>query len=681
MKTTNQYSYKTNAPPRQTRKACQALVLVALIGAGWNMAICRAAAPAAEQAPPPNVAGATAPNASDKGVQVLTRGPVHEAFAGMVTFNPEPGMVVPNAPPAAIEEVPPGERPTGNNVTWIPGYWAWDEERTDFVWVSGTWRALPPGRQWMAGYWGQTTEGYQWTSGYWADAAATETIYLPAPPATVESGPNVAAPSADYRWTPGNWAWNDDHYAWGPGYWARGRADWDWSPSHYVWTPRGYVYVGGYWDYPVNRRGSLFAPVYFDSGVYSQSGYAYSPSIAIDLAVFAEALFLRPHYNHYYFGDYYDNSYQQGGYLSAYAYQSKRFGYDPIYSHQRWEHRGDSGWDNSMAASYQYRRDNVNARPPRTWAAQQTIASTSEFKQNRMLVAAPLSTMAGRNNSGVRYQAVTKGEKQALAQRGEQVALASDQRRTVETKGARPTALKPGEVMAPSKVEHARSPIVGKPSNQLGKGNAPPAALRSPKPAAVVQPATTAGGRQPKGDTTQPLPEPRKSAVTPGNKQVQPEARKTAVTPRDKQVTPQPRQPAAATREKQVTPQPRQPAAAPRDKQVTPQPRQPAAAPREKQVTPQPRQPAAAPREKQVTPQPRQPAAAPREKQVTPQPRQPAAAPRERPVQPQPQPRQAQPQPQPRQPAAAPAAKGGGTPRGGGGGQPAEKDPKGKGKE
>ena len=56
------------------------------------------------------------------GVQVLTRGPVHEAFAETVSFNPEPGVVVPKAPPEAIEEVPPEQRPEGANVAWIPGY-------------------------------------------------------------------------------------------------------------------------------------------------------------------------------------------------------------------------------------------------------------------------------------------------------------------------------------------------------------------------------------------------------------------------------------------------------------------------------------------------------------------------------------------------------------------------------
>src|ERR1051326_8529942 len=64
------------------------------------------------------------------GVEVLTRGPVHEAFAETVTFDPQPGIVAPKSPPAAIEELPPDQKPEGANVAWIPGYWAWDDERT-----------------------------------------------------------------------------------------------------------------------------------------------------------------------------------------------------------------------------------------------------------------------------------------------------------------------------------------------------------------------------------------------------------------------------------------------------------------------------------------------------------------------------------------------------------------------
>ena len=418
-------------PARHASKGCLAAVLVVLIGISWDLAICRA------QQPDNDVPGA----------QVLTRGPVHEAFAGMVTFNPEPGIVVTKAPPDVIEEVPPEERPEGDNVTWIPGYWAWDDERSDFLWVSGTWRALPPGRQWMAGYWGKTTQGYQWTSGYWADATARETTYLPPPPATVEVGPNIAAPSMDYGWTPGCWIWYQGRYAWRPGYWAQGRADWDWMPAHYVWTPRGYIFVGGFWDYPVERRGVLFAPVYFEAGVYSRRGYFYSPTIVIDLGVFTDHLFLRPRYHHYYFGDYYAASYYQGGFYASFSFQSSRYGYDPIYSHQRWEHRQDREWEHRVEASYQYRRDHETARPPRTWAAQRTInPSTAESKQNRVLVATPIDQLAKRKDSPMRFQPVAKEERQQLAQRGQEVQKSRDQRRTLEAKAVDTAARKPGGV-------------------------------------------------------------------------------------------------------------------------------------------------------------------------------------------------------------------------------------------
>ena len=48
----------------------------------------------------------------------------------------------PAEPPEPIEELPPEYRPDGDNVRWIPGYWAWDDERQDFLWISGLWREV-----------------------------------------------------------------------------------------------------------------------------------------------------------------------------------------------------------------------------------------------------------------------------------------------------------------------------------------------------------------------------------------------------------------------------------------------------------------------------------------------------------------------------------------------------------
>ena len=309
-----------------------------------------------------------------EGAQVLTRGPVHEAFAEMVTFDPLPGIVAPKAPPAAIEELPPDQKPEGANVAWVPGYWAWDDERNDFLWVSGIWRDLPPSRQWVPGYWGQSGQGHQWTSGYWADAQASNVQYLPEPPATAEAGPNTPSPSPDDTWLPGSWLWQQNRYAWRPGTWAAAHQDWDWVPAHYVWAPRGYVFVDGYWDYSIGRRGVLFAPVYFSGSMYTQPGFSYSPATMINPAVFADHLFLRPQYEHYYFGDYYAANYQAAGFYPSYSYNSGGHGYDPIFAHQRWQHRQDGQWEHRIAADFQNRRDHEAARPPRTWAAQAALS-------------------------------------------------------------------------------------------------------------------------------------------------------------------------------------------------------------------------------------------------------------------------------------------------------------------
>jgi hypothetical protein len=69
--------------------------------------------------------------------EVLTRGPVHEAFAEPVNLQVETGLIVPDEPPASIEEIPPDDRPVGEQFVWVPGYWAWDGERNICIWVSG----------------------------------------------------------------------------------------------------------------------------------------------------------------------------------------------------------------------------------------------------------------------------------------------------------------------------------------------------------------------------------------------------------------------------------------------------------------------------------------------------------------------------------------------------------------
>src|SRR5262245_48248205 len=78
--------------------------------------------------------------APQPGVEVQARGAVHEAFAEAVTAQAEYGPVVTKQPPDPIQELPPDQKPEGDAYQWIGGYWTFDEDRNDFVWLSGIWR-------------------------------------------------------------------------------------------------------------------------------------------------------------------------------------------------------------------------------------------------------------------------------------------------------------------------------------------------------------------------------------------------------------------------------------------------------------------------------------------------------------------------------------------------------------
>ena len=114
---------------------------LAILGLGISKA-------SAQEVPPPlpadpNAAYApdpAAPAPADPNAEVLTRGPVHEAYAAPQSSGQTVGVIVPRQPANPIEEVPPDMKPDSPNATWIPGYWSYDDERRDFVWVSGVWR-------------------------------------------------------------------------------------------------------------------------------------------------------------------------------------------------------------------------------------------------------------------------------------------------------------------------------------------------------------------------------------------------------------------------------------------------------------------------------------------------------------------------------------------------------------
>lgn len=384
----------------------------------------------AQDVPPP------VPN--EEQPEVLTRGPVNEAFAEPVNLQSQDGLVVPNQPPADIEEQPPADRPQGDHYVWVPGYWGWDSDRNDFLWVSACWRAAPPGRYWVPGYWSAAAGGWEWVPGFWATAseqAGQEIEYLPAPPAPIDLEPPGPAPAADQIWVPGCWYWRDGRYVRRSGYWLRQQADWVWVPSHFQWTPRGYVFVEGHWDYSLERRGVLFAPVRFSRAVYTRPGYTYSPTIAIDIDLLEGDLFVSARSSHYYFGDYYDDAYLKIGIVPRFQVERDHACYDPIYVHDRWRFgQADQRWEETQRQEYDRRRADKDLRPARTFVEMQARAARlPEAQRGKFELAKPIARIAANNTGRVKFEQIKPEERQKITSQAADTHKFRDERGKWET--------------------------------------------------------------------------------------------------------------------------------------------------------------------------------------------------------------------------------------------------------
>ncbi len=328
----------------------------------------QASAPAEDDVPP-------VPPVPQSDATTQARGPVHEAYAEPAETRPEPGLIIPKQPPEPIQEQPPDQKPAGDNIVWIPGYWAWDDETTDFTWISGFWRAPPPGRDWTPGHWQQVDGGWQWAPGSWAAQGVQQVEYLPPPPPSIDNGPSVPATDETSVYVPGCWVYRETRYLWRPGYWVQANPKWCWIPDHYCWTPVGYVFVAGYWDYPLESRGLLFAPVRFDRRVFEREGFVYTPEYVIQPDFLLGALFVRPAYSSYYFGDYFEAHYVKRGFTSWIDYRVGRYSYDPNFAFYRRRFRDDDQWVSSLRELYTLRRSGAVPRPPRTLIQQTQIVN------------------------------------------------------------------------------------------------------------------------------------------------------------------------------------------------------------------------------------------------------------------------------------------------------------------
>lgn len=600
---------------------------------------------------------APAQEAGQNGIEVLARGPVHEAYATTAEF-PTPGPVVPKAPPPVIEELPPDQKPEGDSVQWMPGYWHWDDERNDFVWISGFWRVPPPGRVWMPGSWREGQGGHQWTQGFWltanqAGAAPQADVqYLPAPPQPIEAGPPVPSPAASSFYVPGCWVWRE-RYVWRPGFWLDARPGWVWVPAHYRWTPIGYVFVDGYWDYPLENRGVLFAPVAFAQPIYTRPAFAYTPTYCVSYQSLCTAMFVRRGCGSYFFGDYFGVQYVRGGYnpwagsVAGTSFSLNiGFGrggfYDPMWGYYSALNRGNPGWANGIGNFYSGRYAGSIPRPPRTLVQQTQLVNNITNNTvnvtnvnvnktsviNNTTVVAPVANIR-QANPNVRMQQIQREDRVREQQLANQVQQAAFQRRQQEANIAarNPTASGAGRPTVPNVGRAAGNPVQVKlnvPQQAVARSQAIPRGFGNDPPAVPTE------SRRQQMPAVQPRPNPP-----------------AAANPRPAAPTPQPNRTLPAT-----------PRVEPKVQQPTPR-QQPRPNPAPNQQRTQPVNPA--PRPNGVQPQvprgfvqpsaPTQPAITPR---LAPPVRTPVrdATPRAQPPRPQPAPR---PTPNPLPNRAAPA--------------------------
>lgn len=204
-------------------------------------------------------------------------GPVHEAF---ITPSTDTGAIlraVPQQPPAPLNEQSPLK--CASEAVWVPGYWSWNEELNDYIWISGTWRIAPPNLVWISGQWKQFGSEWAWLRGFWSPVSQESIQYIADRPPSSVDGEIPAAPGDDYFWVPGYWDYNPaaKQYQWLAGKWEKLDPEWIYTPPGYLWRPEGYVFVQPYWDQPFELRGCLYSPVLVET--QSLNAIKYTPKL------------------------------------------------------------------------------------------------------------------------------------------------------------------------------------------------------------------------------------------------------------------------------------------------------------------------------------------------------------------------------------------------------------------
>jgi hypothetical protein len=189
-----------------------------------------------------------------------------------------------------------------------------------------------------------------------------------------------------------------------------------------VWTPNGYLYVDGYWEQPFDMRGLAFAPIYFNDPIYTNPGWNYRPTYALNLGAFLNSAFVGPG-GGFYFGNYYSPYYARNGFNPWYNGRGR---YDPLFAYYQ---SGNPNWLANQQQLYGQRLAGTAVAPPLGLVQQNALVAAKKANP----VVTPLNQLGGQNIGLVNIAATQAAAQQAIAQQTRNIAV---NRQIVESIGA-----------------------------------------------------------------------------------------------------------------------------------------------------------------------------------------------------------------------------------------------------
>jgi hypothetical protein len=227
-------------------------------------------------------------------------------------------------------------------------------------------------------------------------------------------------------------------------------------------TPRGYIFAEGHWDYSLDRRGVLFAPVYFPPSVYLRAGFTFSPGIVVDLGLLQINLFSYPRYCHYYFGDYYDGAYLSIGIYPWFESRRHHTWYDPIYEHERWRHhRSNPRWEEHRRDEYHRRFNDKNLRPAHTFREQESrLARLPDTQRQASRTTRSLDATVSDRKTSIKFEKIDADARKKISKQATAVRTYRDERKQWESPAASPKTARPSEdrkTTVPSQTERKQT--------------------------------------------------------------------------------------------------------------------------------------------------------------------------------------------------------------------------------